>query len=108
MKKHTPFDDEDLNRFFLDPDPKQNAGMAALVNAYKALREHHVEETALLADKDRTLICNMAASIAGPVSAVTTPEKVIGLDWNDVVNAIVTSSVKLARAILAEVDKKAE
>lgn len=42
-----------------------------LKEEYVHLRDHHIEETTKLTSKDRTILLQMAATIAGPASANT-------------------------------------
>ncbi len=58
-----------------------------LARKYRALRQHHVEETERLLAKDRALLAQMAATLASTRCSCRT-------------------SVHIARMILVEVDRK--
>ena len=71
-----------------------------LARKYRALRQHHVEETERLLTKDRALLAQMAATLGGP--AVASPSSNALKDARD----IAVGCVYIARLILAEVDRK--
>ena len=102
MKKYAEMSDEDLKKFF-DPDPESAYSLAVLVHEYKRLRDHHIEETAKLTAKDRSLILRMAANIAGPMSALPS-SNYTGIPFSDIGGVIAKASLIIAKAIIAQVD----
>jgi len=84
-------------------DDAKRAGVNLLAEHYRDLRDHHVAETAHHAARDRSAILRMAGNI---VAGFAGPGLGDGMDYVNVKRetAIVKRAVRIARAILAEVD----